>query len=74
MDVLEEAVNLAFEGRPGPVHIHIPENLTHHGVEVTNYRDLRLVGGSRFCPIRGASPRSPTISPMPLPRTRRSWR
>jgi acetolactate synthase-1/2/3 large subunit len=42
MDVLEEAVNTAFEGRPGPVHIHIPENLTHHGVEVTNYRDLRL--------------------------------
>ncbi len=43
MDVLEEAVNLAFEGRPGPVHIHVPENLTHHGVEVNNYRDLRLV-------------------------------
>jgi acetolactate synthase I/II/III large subunit len=42
MDVLEQAVNLAFEGRPGPVHIHVPENLTHHGVEVTNYRDLRL--------------------------------
>jgi acetolactate synthase-1/2/3 large subunit len=42
MDVLEEAVNTAFEGRPGPVHIHVPENLTHHGVEVTNYRDLRL--------------------------------
>ena len=39
---LEKAVNLAFEGRPGPVHIHVPENLTHHGVEVTNYRDLRL--------------------------------
>ena len=34
VDVLEEAVNLAFEGRPGPVHIHVPENLTHHGVEV----------------------------------------
>src|SRR5262249_7123023 len=27
-DVLEEAVNLAFDGRPGPVHIHVPENLT----------------------------------------------
>src|SRR5258706_11203057 len=25
-DVLEQAVNLAFEGRPGPVHIHVPEN------------------------------------------------
>src|SRR5712675_299587 len=42
MDVVEEAVNLAFEGRPGPVHIHVPENLTHHGLEVRNYRDLRL--------------------------------
>src|SRR5499425_1279917 len=28
-DILEEAVNLAFERRPGPVHIHVPENLTH---------------------------------------------
>jgi acetolactate synthase I/II/III large subunit len=41
-DVLEKAVNLAFEGRPGPVHIHVPENLTHRGVEVENYRDVRL--------------------------------
>lgn len=41
-DVLEEAVNLAFEGRPGPVHIHVPENLTHRGAEVDNYRDIQL--------------------------------
>ncbi|WP_328923878.1 thiamine pyrophosphate-binding protein [Streptomyces sp. NBC_00190] len=41
-DVLEEAVNTAFEGRPGPVHIHVPEDLTHRGVEVTNFRPLRL--------------------------------
>ena len=41
-DVLEEAVNLAFEGRPGPVHIHVPENLTHPHVSVDNYRDIRL--------------------------------
>ncbi len=41
-DVMEEAINLAFEGRPGPVHIHVPENLTHHGVSVDNYRDIRL--------------------------------
>lgn len=41
-DVLEEAVNIAFEGRPGPVHIHVPEDLTHRGVEVTNFRPLRL--------------------------------
>jgi acetolactate synthase-1/2/3 large subunit len=41
-DVLEEAVNIAFEGRPGPVHITVPENLTHKGVEVTNYHDINL--------------------------------
>lgn len=41
-DVLEEAVNLAFEGRPGPVHIHVPENLTYRDVSVDNYRDIRL--------------------------------
>jgi acetolactate synthase-1/2/3 large subunit len=41
-DVLEEAVNVAFEGRPGPVHIHVPENLTHPGVSVENYHDIRL--------------------------------
>lgn len=41
-DVFEQAVNIAFEGRPGPVHIHVPENLTHHGVEVENYHDPRL--------------------------------
>lgn len=40
--VLEKAVNLAFEGRPGPVHIHVPENLTYPGVDVRNYRDIRL--------------------------------
>ncbi|MEK1888967.1 MAG: thiamine pyrophosphate-binding protein [Phyllobacterium sp.] len=41
-DVLEEAVNVAFDGRPGPVHIHVPENLTHRGVSVDNYRDVNL--------------------------------
>jgi acetolactate synthase-1/2/3 large subunit len=41
--VLEQAVNLAFEGRPGPVHIHVPEDLTHDGQSVDNYRDIRLV-------------------------------
>jgi len=41
-DALEEAVNVAFEGRPGPVHIHVPENLTHVGVSVDNYRDIKL--------------------------------
>src|SRR4051812_46806049 len=41
-DVLEQAVNLAFEGRPGPVHIHVPENLTHRDQKVENYHDIRL--------------------------------
>jgi acetolactate synthase-1/2/3 large subunit len=41
-DVLERAVNLAFEGRPGPVHIHVPEDLTERGQSVTNYHDVRL--------------------------------
>jgi acetolactate synthase I/II/III large subunit len=41
-DVLEEAVNVAFSGRPGPVHIHVPENLTHRGMSVENYHDIRL--------------------------------
>jgi acetolactate synthase-1/2/3 large subunit len=41
-DVFEEAINLALSGRPGPVHIHIPENLTYTGVEVENYRDLQI--------------------------------
>src|SRR5215467_14171875 len=40
--ILEDAVNLAFAGRPGPVHIHVPENLTHPGVEVESYRDIKL--------------------------------
>jgi acetolactate synthase-1/2/3 large subunit len=41
-DTLEKAVNLAFSGRPGPVHIHVPENLTHRGQSVDNYHDIRL--------------------------------
>ncbi|MFI0712402.1 thiamine pyrophosphate-binding protein [Streptomyces inhibens] len=41
-DVLEEAVNLAFEGRPGPVHIHVPQNLTYRGVTVDDYHDVRV--------------------------------
>ncbi|MEV0387585.1 thiamine pyrophosphate-binding protein [Nonomuraea sp. NPDC050643] len=41
-DVFEEAVNVAFEGRPGPVHIHVPLDLTERGVEVTNARPVRL--------------------------------
>jgi acetolactate synthase-1/2/3 large subunit len=41
-DVVEEAVNLAYAGRPGPVHIHVAEDLTLEGQSVDNYRDIRL--------------------------------
>lgn len=41
-DVLEEAVKVAFEGRPGPVHITVPLNLTYPGESVENYHDVRL--------------------------------
>ncbi len=39
-DILEEALNLAFEGRPGPVHIHIPKDITT--AEVKNFRPIKL--------------------------------
>jgi thiamine pyrophosphate-dependent acetolactate synthase large subunit-like protein len=41
-DVVEQAVNIAFEGRPGPVHIHVPENLTERGMTVGNYHDVKV--------------------------------
>jgi acetolactate synthase-1/2/3 large subunit len=39
-DILEEAINIAFEGRPGPVHIHTPKNITF--AEVPNFREIKL--------------------------------
>ena len=42
-DILEEAVNVAFEGRPGPVHIHVPQNLADREVRMSNYRDIALI-------------------------------
>jgi acetolactate synthase I/II/III large subunit len=53
-DVLEEAVNVAFEGRPGPVHIHVSFDLTE-GQSVDNYRDIRL-------DVRPILPKSAEIS------------
>jgi acetolactate synthase-1/2/3 large subunit len=41
-DVLEEAVNIALEGRPGPVHIAVPQDLAEPQVSVDNYHDIRL--------------------------------
>jgi len=39
-DIVEEAINTALEGRPGPVHIHIPIDLTTS--EVTNFREIKI--------------------------------
>ena len=56
-DVLEEAVNIAFEGRPGPVHIHVPEDLTERGVVVRNVRHP-MRSSRRSCRTRRAWRRS----------------
>ncbi|MFA6216956.1 MAG: thiamine pyrophosphate-binding protein [Candidatus Omnitrophota bacterium] len=39
-DILEEAINLAFEGRPGPVHIHVPKDVTI--MKVNNFREIKV--------------------------------
>jgi acetolactate synthase-1/2/3 large subunit len=39
-DILEEAIHIAFEGRPGPVHVHVPKNVT--GATVHNFREIAL--------------------------------
>ncbi len=39
-DIMEDAINTAFDGRPGPVHVHVPKNITI--AEVPNYRDIKL--------------------------------
>lgn len=41
-DILEQAVNLAFDGRPGPVHIAVPGEFGLPGHDVTNHRRIRL--------------------------------
>lgn len=38
--MLEEAINIAHNGRPGSVHIHIPKDIT--GAEVNNFRKIKL--------------------------------
>lgn len=38
-DILEEAINLAFEGRPGPVNVHVDYSIFDE--EVPNYRPLK---------------------------------
>ncbi len=39
-DILEDAINTAFDGRPGPVHIHVPKNITT--AQVPNFRSVKL--------------------------------
>jgi acetolactate synthase I/II/III large subunit len=39
-EVLEDAINLALEGRPGPVHVHIPADIADR--PMSNYRDIQL--------------------------------
>ena len=39
-DIMEEAINLAFEGRPGPVHIHLPKSVVM--APVSNFREITL--------------------------------
>lgn len=39
-DILEELINLAYEGRPGPVHIHVPKDVTI--MEVKNFRNIKV--------------------------------
>ena len=40
--VLQEAVDAAFEGRPGPVHIAVAEDLTEPSMEVEDFRSPEL--------------------------------
>lgn len=42
IDTLQKAINIAFEGRPGPVHVAVAEDITDPKVEVMNFRPLRM--------------------------------
>jgi acetolactate synthase-1/2/3 large subunit len=39
-DIFEEAINIAYNGRPGPVHIDIPTDVM--GMDATHHRDIVL--------------------------------
>jgi len=39
-DILEELINLAYEGRPGPVHVHVPKDVTI--MQVKNFREIKV--------------------------------
>ena len=40
--VLQDAVDIAFDGRPGPVHIAVAEDITDPSMEVENFRAPEL--------------------------------
>jgi acetolactate synthase-1/2/3 large subunit len=50
--MLDEAVNIAFEGRPGPVHIAVAQNLAHPDVRVHDFEP----------PVLRAHPPSPSAA------------
>ncbi len=52
-DILEDAINTAFDGRPGPVHVHVPKNITT--AIVPNFRPVKLK--IRACPPKPAAVR-----------------
>ena len=39
-DIVEQAINLAFAGRPGPVHIAVPGDLSLPNIKVPNHRKI----------------------------------
>lgn len=41
-DILQEAVDVATSGRPGPVHVAVAEDITDPSVTVPNFRPLKL--------------------------------
>lgn len=40
-DIMEDAINTAFNGRPGPVHVHVPKDVSVS--EVENFRSISFV-------------------------------
>ncbi|MBQ9443801.1 MAG: thiamine pyrophosphate-binding protein [Lachnospiraceae bacterium] len=39
-DIMEDAINTALGGRPGPVHVHVPKDITI--AEVPNFRSIKI--------------------------------
>jgi len=41
-DILQEAIDIAFDGRPGPVHIAVAEDITDPAMRIADFRVPRL--------------------------------